>query len=428
MALLQERHDEGRRQNNNRQLDDFENDPALDDETKAKLRREKAAIERKRIRELIRLRRDVEAEKTSAGVWARQAEEEFKKRILLPNSLLKTVKTIIIVSLMTFIYIAWLCGHKTTACQNTLLKNITLEDRFLYLLYWITTFLHLLSIVIMFSNFGRGTVVLSVLMGILSFVWHISNLILYFTSNDNNANLPFMYWAEMILNFILILASIQILIKVDFVPLTPEEIEKIELQELKHRMEIKQQQRMEKQKKAQEHLEVNEFGKNNGPRDGNYNQINKEFQNNLNKQKNFLFTQTPRTQDMCKTYDFCGIFLAIFVRINLPIACASIRDGNILRLNVQLFMLDELTFTLESRMGRPRSDQKRNGKIQIKLVNNLKEPPGEMDPARVKLCKKCDNSWKPERAHHCSECGNCIFKVNHHQVNLSIRWTTIAHG
>lgn len=63
----------------------------MDDESKAKLRREKAAIERKRIRELIRLRRDVEAEKTSAGIWSKQAEDEFKKRILLPNSLLKTV-------------------------------------------------------------------------------------------------------------------------------------------------------------------------------------------------------------------------------------------------------------------------------------------------------------------------------------------------
>jgi hypothetical protein len=75
-------------------LEDFENDPHLDDETKAKLRREKAAIERKRIRELIRLRRDVEAEKTSAGIWSKQAEDEFKKRILLPNSLLKTVITL----------------------------------------------------------------------------------------------------------------------------------------------------------------------------------------------------------------------------------------------------------------------------------------------------------------------------------------------
>ena len=60
-----------RRLGNNRPIDEFENDPNLDDETKAKLRREKSAIERKRIRELIRLRRDVESEKTSAGIWAR---------------------------------------------------------------------------------------------------------------------------------------------------------------------------------------------------------------------------------------------------------------------------------------------------------------------------------------------------------------------
>ena len=49
----------------------FESDPSYDEETKAKFRREIAAQERKRIRDLIRLRRDVEAEKTSAGIWAR---------------------------------------------------------------------------------------------------------------------------------------------------------------------------------------------------------------------------------------------------------------------------------------------------------------------------------------------------------------------
>jgi len=38
---------------------------------RAKLRRDKAALERKKIRELIRLRRDVEAEKTSAGIWTK---------------------------------------------------------------------------------------------------------------------------------------------------------------------------------------------------------------------------------------------------------------------------------------------------------------------------------------------------------------------
>ncbi len=34
-----------------------------------------------------------------------------------------------------------------------------------------------------------------------------------------------------------------------------------------------------------------------------------------------------------------------------------------------------------------------------------------MDPARVKYCRKCDMNWKPERAHHCSECKQCVFKV-----------------
>jgi len=94
----------------------FEQNPNIDEETKAKFRRELAAQERKRVRDLIRLRRDVEAEKTSAGIWARQAEQDFNKRILLPQSLLITFKMLIILSIITFVYIGWLCGHKTTAC------------------------------------------------------------------------------------------------------------------------------------------------------------------------------------------------------------------------------------------------------------------------------------------------------------------------
>jgi len=49
-----------------------------------------------------------------------------------------------------------------------------------------------------------------------------------------------LYWAEMVLNIILILAIVTLLIKVDFVPLTPEEIERVEIEELKHRMQIKE--------------------------------------------------------------------------------------------------------------------------------------------------------------------------------------------
>lgn len=48
-----------------------------------------------------------------------------------------------------------------------------------------------------------------------------------------------LYWAEMVLNIILILSTITLVVKVDFVPLTPEEIERVEIEELKHRMQIK---------------------------------------------------------------------------------------------------------------------------------------------------------------------------------------------
>jgi len=51
----------------------------------------------------------------------------------------------------------------------------------------------------------------------------------------------------MVLNIILILAIVTLLIKVDFVPLTPEEIERVEIEELKHRMQIKEHQRAQRQ-------------------------------------------------------------------------------------------------------------------------------------------------------------------------------------
>jgi hypothetical protein len=38
--------------------------------------------------------------------------------------------------------------------------------------------------------------------------------------------------------------------------------------------------------------------------------------------------------------------------------------------------------------------------------------PDYVDTARLNICDKCDMKWKPERAHHCSECNKCIFKVS----------------
>jgi len=33
----------------------------------------------------------------------------------------------------------------------------------------------------------------------------------------------------------------------------------------------------------------------------------------------------------------------------------------------------------------------------------------------INFCKKCEgpNTWKPVRAHHCSTCNRCVFKLDH---------------
>ena len=34
----------------------------------------------------------------------------------------------------------------------------------------------------------------------------------------------------------------------------------------------------------------------------------------------------------------------------------------------------------------------------------------------MRSCEKCEGkeTWKPARAHHCRECGHCVFKMDHH--------------
>lgn len=41
-------------------------------------------------------------------------------------------------------------------------------------------------------------------------------------------------------------------------------------------------------------------------------------------------------------------------------------------------------------------------------------PPSDFPKDDVRPCKKWDLKWKPMRAHHCSECKVCIFKMDHH--------------
>ena len=66
-----------------------------------------------------------------------------------------------------------------------------------------------------------------------------------------------------------------------------------------------------------------------------------------------------------------------------------------------------------------------NGLIVLALVSHLRasfadpgyipkdiEVPDYIDTAKLNTCERCSMAWKPQRAHHCSECGVCIFKVS----------------
>lgn len=56
------------------------------------------------------------------------------------------------------------------------------------------------------------------------------------------------------------------------------------------------------------------------------------------------------------------------------------------------------------------------------LIPEKIELPDYVDTAKLNSCEKCDMRWKPQRAHHCSTCQRCVFKVS--KVNL--RWLTFA--
>ena len=40
------------------------------------------------------------------------------------------------------------------------------------------------------------------------------------------------------------------------------------------------------------------------------------------------------------------------------------------------------------------------------------ELPDYVDTAKLRCCQRCNMRWKPQRAHHCSECETCVFKVS----------------
>ncbi|XP_010469144.1 PREDICTED: probable protein S-acyltransferase 14 [Camelina sativa] len=64
---------------------------------------------------------------------------------------------------------------------------------------------------------------------------------------------------------------------------------------------------------------------------------------------------------------------------------------------------------------RPSTDEERG---ESDPLNSLEfvglQPPDSSNP-RVRFCRKC-NQLKPSRCHHCSVCGRCVLKMDHHCV------------
>jgi len=47
------------------------------------------------------------------------------------------------------------------------------------------------------------------------------------------------------------------------------------------------------------------------------------------------------------------------------------------------------------------------------ITKDIKAP-SDMSEEQIRKCKRCKDIWKPTRAHHCSECNVCIYKMDHH--------------
>ncbi|XP_047951406.1 probable protein S-acyltransferase 14 [Salvia hispanica] len=60
---------------------------------------------------------------------------------------------------------------------------------------------------------------------------------------------------------------------------------------------------------------------------------------------------------------------------------------------------------------RPAADEERGDNDPL----TASEFPSDTENSRVRFCRKC-NQLKPPRCHHCSVCGRCVLKMDHHCV------------
>ncbi|KAH9620875.1 hypothetical protein KSS87_022608 [Heliosperma pusillum] len=64
---------------------------------------------------------------------------------------------------------------------------------------------------------------------------------------------------------------------------------------------------------------------------------------------------------------------------------------------------------------RPSIDEERGETDPLNLSEYSGVQTGDLSHSKVRFCRKC-NQLKPPRCHHCSVCGRCILKMDHHCV------------
>ena len=98
-------------------------------------------------------------------MWGKKQEKEFRKRVYLQKQILWILKIIMIITLLFFIYVMFMTAFRPTVMYNAVFNFMTEIEVILFLLYWIPTWIYLISIVVFFSFVNKITVVVSIVIG-----------------------------------------------------------------------------------------------------------------------------------------------------------------------------------------------------------------------------------------------------------------------
>lgn len=169
-----------------------------------------------------------------AGRFVGEIDLENKK-IHMPDTLLNILKGLYASTLIEIIYVTAMCAYYPHAGKHAIEKYITTEERTQYLLYFLTSFLMVGSILLVSAKLSPLTVTIAIALGALNLVWHAVNVVLYFLIPIDGTTLwrAVLYWLEIIPSFLIMDAAIILKLRVSFVALSEEEIRKIAPKEKK---------------------------------------------------------------------------------------------------------------------------------------------------------------------------------------------------